>query len=202
MKRLIGLLAAVGVILATATVATATIYVAGASADVHDVAGASADVHDVAGASADVYIEPPYFADKVAAGELPPVSQRLPDTPATVTFGSEVKPENRTVTGKHGGTLRMLMGKGKDIRMMMVYGYARLIGYDQNLKLTADLLAGFEVADGREFTFHLRPDIAGRTASPSPPPPSATTGTTSSTTKTSIHSGCRNSCWWTAKHRP
>ena len=97
------------------------------------------------------YIEPPYFAEKVAAGQLPAVGKRLPQQPALARFNDgDMHP------GKHGGTLRMLMGKGKDIRMMMVYGYARLVGYDRALNLTADLLERFEVKQQREFTFYLR----------------------------------------------
>ena len=101
--------------------------------------------------SAQPYIEPPYFAETVASGELPAVEQRLPRQPAVAHFNDgEMSP------GKHGGTLRMLMGKTKDIRMMMVYGYARLMGYDRDLNLTADLLERFEVKNQREFTFYLR----------------------------------------------
>ncbi len=96
------------------------------------------------------YIENDYFADRVASGELPPVSQRLPAEPAIVDLQGDLQP------GVHGGTLRMLMGKSKDIRMMMVYGYARLVGYNKDLELTADILRDFEVDGGRIFTLHLR----------------------------------------------
>ncbi len=101
--------------------------------------------------NAQPYIESPYLAEKVAAGQLPGVGQRLPLQPAVAEFGGTDK-----TSGRHGGTLRMLMGKSKDIRMMMVYGYARLVGYDRDLNLTADLLERFEVNEQREFTFYLR----------------------------------------------
>ncbi len=29
--------------------------------------------------------------------------------------------------GQHGGTITMLMGSGKDVRIMVYYGYARLL---------------------------------------------------------------------------
>jgi ABC-type transport system substrate-binding protein len=58
--------------------------------------------------------------------------------------------------GRHGGELRMLMGKPKDVRMMIIYGYARLIAYDDKLNLYPDLLADVTVKDRRVFTFHLR----------------------------------------------
>ncbi|MFT5706882.1 MAG: peptide/nickel transport system substrate-binding protein, partial [Oceanospirillaceae bacterium] len=94
--------------------------------------------------------EVPYLADKVASGELPPIEQRLPSVPATPSFdGKEL--------GKYGGQLRMLMGKSKDIRMMVVYGYSRLIGYDDKLSLKADILQKIDVEEGRIFTLHIRP---------------------------------------------
>ncbi|MGI9310045.1 MAG: ABC transporter substrate-binding protein [bacterium] len=110
---------------------------------------------------AQTYIEPPYLAARVAAGALPPTAQRLPTTPSVVEFDarSESESENeneRTRIGEYGGTLRLLMGKSKDIRMMMVYGYARLIGYDRDLNLAADILARYEAKEQRQFTFHLR----------------------------------------------
>ena len=63
--------------------------------------------------------------------------------------------EGRSI-GAHGGALNILMGRAKDIRMMMVYGYARLVGYDPNLEFVSDILESFEVEDGKVFTFTLR----------------------------------------------
>ncbi|MEH6446290.1 MAG: ABC transporter substrate-binding protein [Oceanospirillaceae bacterium] len=94
--------------------------------------------------------EVPYLAEKVASGELPSVEQRLPNIPATPSFkGKEL--------GQYGGQLRMLMGKSKDIRMMVVYGYARLVGYDDKLSLKADILEKIDIKEGRIFTLHIRP---------------------------------------------
>jgi peptide/nickel transport system substrate-binding protein len=39
---------------------------------------------------------------------------------------------------------------------MVVYGYARLVGYNEDLELVPDILKDVEVEDGRIFTFHLR----------------------------------------------
>lgn len=97
-------------------------------------------------------IDSPFFAEKVNAGTLPPVAQRIPSLPRIVKVeGPEREP------GRHGGTMRMLMGDQRDIRMMTLYGYTRLVGYDENLEITPDLLAGFEVQEGRIFTLDLRP---------------------------------------------
>ena len=95
-------------------------------------------------------VEPPFLADKVAAGELAPVAERLPETPAMAIF------EGERELGAYGGDLRMLMAKQKDIRMMTVYGYARLIGYNRNLLLVPDMLERVDIEEGRIFTLTLR----------------------------------------------
>ncbi len=58
--------------------------------------------------------------------------------------------------GQRGGDLRMLVGGSRDTRLLVVYGYARLIGYDRNLELVPDIAKAVDVEDGRVFTFHLR----------------------------------------------
>jgi peptide/nickel transport system substrate-binding protein len=96
-------------------------------------------------------IEPPALAPLVTAGTLPPVAERLPDPPAVADFdGKGLEP------GEEGGSIQTLMGRQKDIRLMVVYGYARLVGYDRNLKLKPDICEKVEVKDQRVFTFHLR----------------------------------------------
>ncbi|MGI9352506.1 MAG: ABC transporter substrate-binding protein [Rhizobiaceae bacterium] len=94
----------------------------------------------------------PFFKKQVEEGKLPPMNGRLPYTPLFVDFAAE----NKTV-GKYGGDLRLLMGKAKDIGQMTVYSYARLVGYSTDYKLKADIVKSFEVREGREFTFFLRP---------------------------------------------
>jgi peptide/nickel transport system substrate-binding protein len=90
---------------------------------------------------------PSLFAD-VANGELPPVASRIPRDPALA--------ELETI-GRPGGELRMLMSSPKDTRLMVVYGYARLVAYTQGLALVPDMLEAAEVEDGRTFTLRLRP---------------------------------------------
>ena len=101
--------------------------------------------------SAEAYVEPPALADKVAAGELPPIDARLPESPSIVDLTAEGKQ-----IGRYGGTLRTLMGRAKDTRMLVVYGYARLVGYDTDWNLVPDILERVDVEDGRVFTLHLR----------------------------------------------
>jgi peptide/nickel transport system substrate-binding protein len=96
--------------------------------------------------------ESAYWAAAVASGELDPAPERIPDTPLIV----DLEAKGREF-GKQGGTLRTMVTRSKDVRQMVVYGYARLVGYDQDYQLQADILRAYEVADDRIFTLHLRP---------------------------------------------
>lgn len=92
------------------------------------------------------------LADKVKAGQLPPVEQRLPQTPLVVSEFA-----GKDGIGKSGGELTMLMATGRDVRMMVVYGYARLMGFNHKFELKPDILESVNVEDGRIFTLKLRP---------------------------------------------
>jgi len=85
---------------------------------------------------------------RIAAGELPPVAERAPSVPRVVEVAEP---------GQHGGDLRTIMGRSKDIRLMVVYGYARLVGYTPELEMLPDILEDVTVEEGRIFTFKLRP---------------------------------------------
>lgn len=82
---------------------------------------------------------------------LPPIAERVPAEPLIVDLESK----GRTV-GKYGGTLNTLIGRSKDVRLINVWGYARLMGYNDKLELVPDLLESVEVEDGRIFTLHTR----------------------------------------------
>lgn len=92
--------------------------------------------------------ETPSLADAVKAGTLPPVIERLPSDPLLV---------RPTDPGTPGGTLHLLMASAKDTRMMVVYGYTRLVTYTPDYKLEPDIAQSVDVEDDRIFTFHLRP---------------------------------------------
>ncbi len=96
------------------------------------------------------YVEPPAFEAEVKAGTLPPVAKRLPENPLVAKLPAGAKP------GQYGGSLNMLIGRSRDVRMLVVYGYARLVGYDQNFKITPDILESIDVKDERVFTMKLR----------------------------------------------
>ena len=96
-------------------------------------------------------IEPGYFSEQVQNNELPPITERLPEQPLLMDESM-----GNITPGKYGGKLRMLMAKDKDIRRMVVYGYSRLVGYNENLELIPDIVESFENNDNMEFIFHLQ----------------------------------------------
>jgi peptide/nickel transport system substrate-binding protein len=85
-----------------------------------------------------------------AARAAPPPGP--PDEPSVVALD----PASGKTIGKPGGELHTLVGRAKDTRLMVVYGYARLVGYNEKLELVPDILKDVEVEDGRSFTLHLR----------------------------------------------
>lgn len=91
------------------------------------------------------------LAPAVAEGKLPPIAERLPKAPRVINVAAMGREP-----GRHGGRIRMLIGSAKDIRLMTIYGYARLVGYDEHLNLHPDVLESYEVVDDRIFTFRLR----------------------------------------------
>jgi peptide/nickel transport system substrate-binding protein len=90
-------------------------------------------------------VETPFFAKAVAGGALPKVEDRVPLEAAVVD-----------ASGKPGGQLRMLMAGPKDTRMMVVYAYARLVGFSPDLELVPDILKSVDIQAGKSFTLHLR----------------------------------------------
>ena len=102
-------------------------------------------------ASVSTLLEVPYLKTAIKRGDVPPIAKRVPKE--VDVFDMKVWGK---VPGKYGGRLNLLMGKQKDTKMIMVYGYARLIAYDHKLNFVPDILKDFEVKEQREFTFYLR----------------------------------------------
>ncbi len=96
--------------------------------------------------------ESDFWRTEVERGDLPPVTQRAPRIPAI----SDPAAHGRAL-GTQGGTLRTMVSRSKDIRQMVVYGYARLVGYGPDLRLQPDILAAFENEGNRRYTLRLRP---------------------------------------------
>ena len=95
-----------------------------------------------------------YWKADVEAGKLPPVAERVPSVPLIV----DMEAKGRT-TGTPGGTLRTMVSRSKDVRQMVVYGYARLVGYDENYEIKPDILESVDNQDDKVFTMHLRPGL-------------------------------------------
>ena len=102
-------------------------------------------------ADAQTYIETPVLEAQVAAGELPPIADRLPTAPRVIAMDGE-----RRVAGRHGGRWRMLIHRSKDVKMFSVYGYARLVTYNEALDLVPDILADVIAENERVYTLKLR----------------------------------------------
>ncbi|TJV11457.1 MAG: ABC transporter substrate-binding protein, partial [Mesorhizobium sp.] len=96
-------------------------------------------------------LEPEFLQPQLKAKALPALAERLPKNPRALNLAAMGRQP-----GQYGGTLRTIIGSQKDIRMMTIYGYARLVGYDEKLNLQADILESFDVADDRVFTFKIR----------------------------------------------
>lgn len=104
-------------------------------------------------ASAEPFVkESAFWAVEVENGELDPAPLRIPQTPLIV----DLEDKGRQL-GEQGGTLRTMVTRSKDVRQMVVYGYARLIGYDHEYTLQPDILRKVDVEDGRIFSMYLRP---------------------------------------------
>ena len=94
--------------------------------------------------------ETPSLVELVESGKLPPIDDRVPEDVQV----AQLRPDQ--VPGEQGGELRLLMGKQKDIRQIVIYGYARLVGYTPELELKPDILKRVDIVENRIFTLHLR----------------------------------------------
>src|SRR6185436_14168164 len=93
--------------------------------------------------------EPPVLVPEVGRGQLPPVAKRMPDKPLVMNQYVDAQ-------GKPGGDLSMLVGDARDVRLMTVYGYTRLVGYDDQFKIVPDILEDLKNENNRVFTLKLR----------------------------------------------
>jgi peptide/nickel transport system substrate-binding protein len=102
-------------------------------------------------AIAQPYQEAPILEERVTAGELPPVAERLPENPMVVT------PHDRI--GQHGGTWRTaLVGGGDNAWLIRVILYENLVRWDPEwTEIIPNVAESVEVSeDAREYTFSLR----------------------------------------------
>jgi peptide/nickel transport system substrate-binding protein len=95
--------------------------------------------------------EAPALAARVEAGELPPLSERLPANPLVVTPWETI--------GQYGGTWRMgLLGGGDGASLDRTIGYDYLFRWDLDYtRSMPNVLESYEVSeDASGWTFHLR----------------------------------------------
>ena len=100
------------------------------------------------------YRESPLFAEKVKAGELPPIEERLPENPMVVTPNQEI--------GRYGGTWRTGLRGGEDNAWVVrTIAYQHLLRWDIDFTKPIPNVAESVEAndDSTEFTFHLRKGI-------------------------------------------
>jgi peptide/nickel transport system substrate-binding protein len=96
-------------------------------------------------------LEPSFLRPLLETGQLPELANRLPKQPRVINVAAMGRQP-----GQHGGEMRTLIGSQKDIRVMTINGYARLVGYDEKLNMLPDILESYEVAEDRIFTFRIR----------------------------------------------
>lgn len=95
--------------------------------------------------------EAPILSDKVAAGELPPVSERVGSEPEVV--------EPLEAVGSYGGELRVgLRGSSDHNGILRIVGPQGLVRWDPTYtEVVPNLAERFEVgSEGKVFTFYLR----------------------------------------------
>lgn len=100
------------------------------------------------------YSEAPTLAERVDAGELPPVEERLPAEPIVVEPVEEI--------GQYGGDWRTTLLGGQDNSWFVkTIGYDYLFRFEPNsTRVVPNIAAGFEVNDdATEYTIHLREGV-------------------------------------------
>ncbi len=88
---------------------------------------------------------------KAFPGDRPRLAEGLPRNPRIIDL-----PGMGRTTGRQGGTVRMLITGQRDVRLIPIYSYARLVTYAPDLSLQPDILAAVDVEEERRFTLHLR----------------------------------------------
>jgi peptide/nickel transport system substrate-binding protein len=101
------------------------------------------------------YQESPMLAERVAAGELPPVAERLPVSPAVVTPFNE--------TGQYGGTMRVGFTGGNPGwgGLWYIAGWENIVTWAPDFSgVVPNIAESWEVSDDvRTYTFHIRQGI-------------------------------------------
>ncbi len=96
-----------------------------------------------------VFREAPLLAERVAAGLLPPVEQRLPRIPSLYPVAETI--------GRYGGTIRRAVAGRSDFGGASKWVATSLTHFNPDLSLRPDLCEAWEVNDeATTYTVHLR----------------------------------------------
>lgn len=113
--------------------------------------GAAALAMMTGAAFAQDYQQAPFFDEKVDAGELPPVAERMPSNPLVFETVDSI--------GEYGGTMRRaILGGGDQHNIVRVIGHENLIRWSADwTEVKPNIAESFEVSDdATTFTFKLR----------------------------------------------
>ncbi|HET8986655.1 MAG TPA: ABC transporter substrate-binding protein, partial [Trueperaceae bacterium] len=104
-------------------------------------------------AMAQPYQEAPMLAAQVAAGQLPPVEERLPQTPLVVAVDQEI--------GTYGGTLRRGFTGPGDHNNYTRWAYDSLLRFSvDGSEIVPHIIESWEASeDFHTWTLHLRPGM-------------------------------------------
>lgn len=96
------------------------------------------------------YQEAPELRVRVAAGELPPVGERLPKEPLVVEPVEEI--------GKYGGAWRFFIPAPKRTSYISAFAYEKLVRWDEEAKnIVPNVAKSWDVSEeGKVYTFSLR----------------------------------------------
>jgi len=96
------------------------------------------------------FSEAPVLRIKVAAGELPPVEERLPEEPAVVLPVEEI--------GQYGGTWHRVWGGEADAWNAYRIIWQHIVKWNRDAgKVVPNVFKSWEISkDGKVYTFHLR----------------------------------------------
>jgi len=93
--------------------------------------------------------EAPMLAEKVAAGELPPVDERVPENPAVIPVIESI--------GKYGGNIRRGFKGMSDVTGMTYFTWNSLTRFDLDGTLAPMLCESWDMSDdAKVWTFYLR----------------------------------------------
>ena len=130
-----------------------------------DASAASASAAPAAVASgAGGYLEAPMLAERVAAGELPPVNERLPENPLVLTQERSAAPDgllDELKIGHYGGTVRLVNlapNFAPEMYFMTIETLLARPGWiSMEHPLTGNIFESYEISpDKTTFTFQMR----------------------------------------------